>query len=301
MKCRSVLAPTAASSSVIDSAGLWLMPPLQRTKSMAMSAIDFSAMPSCPAPEGSRRTRTPSAATARSSWSMSHGAHFATPSSCSFSMRQPMRRCCAMASICAIAERTACSRSSSRGARTSMVKCTSPGITLMAPRLPDGYAVRIAGLEHCRFHRAGDGAAAQHGGAEAHAFFVAEAKHLDRKWQSLAPGRERGDALDRGDHAEHAVIAAGIAHGVEVRAEHQAGQAGEAAFIASDQIADRVEPGGEARLAHPAEHQVVGGAILRREIDACQAAGQLGMARERVAALQDASSGEHGSDSIFSP
>src|SRR3954469_25806674 len=52
MKRPSTRAPSAASASVIDSAGLWLMPPLQRTKSIAMSAIDLSAMPSWPAPEG---------------------------------------------------------------------------------------------------------------------------------------------------------------------------------------------------------------------------------------------------------
>jgi len=46
MKRRNTRAATPASSSLIASAGLWLMPPLQRTKSMPMSVIALIAMPS---------------------------------------------------------------------------------------------------------------------------------------------------------------------------------------------------------------------------------------------------------------
>ena len=50
MKSSSARAATPASSRVIDSAGLWLMPPPQRTKSIATSVIALIAWPSWPAP-----------------------------------------------------------------------------------------------------------------------------------------------------------------------------------------------------------------------------------------------------------
>ena len=72
-KRRSTRAAVPASSAVIASAGLWLTPSVQRTKSMAMSAIRRRAMASCPAPLNRRRGAIPSAATAASSWSISQG------------------------------------------------------------------------------------------------------------------------------------------------------------------------------------------------------------------------------------
>jgi hypothetical protein len=71
-----------------------------------------------------------------------------------------------------------------------------------------------------------------------------------------APARgERVHAFDRGQDAEDAVVAARVAHGVEVGAEHEAGEARLRAFIASRAIADRIERGLHACLAHPAEHE----------------------------------------------
>jgi hypothetical protein len=46
----------AASSTVIDSAGLWLTPPAQRTKSIATGSRVESDTASWPAPLTSRRT-----------------------------------------------------------------------------------------------------------------------------------------------------------------------------------------------------------------------------------------------------
>ena len=63
------------------------------------------------------------------------------------------------------------------------------------------------------------------------------------------------DDRQRDQDAERAVVAAGVAHGVEVRAEHQ--RAGPSAAEPADQVADRVlahrHPGG----AHPAADQLV--------------------------------------------
>ena len=58
---------------------------------------------------------------------------------------------------------------------------------------------------------------------------------------------QRGDALDRGQHAQHAVVLAGIAHRVEMRAQHQARQPRDARPRSARRIAHRVE-----RVAMPA-------------------------------------------------
>ena len=56
---------------------------------------------------------------------------------------------------------------------------------------------------------------------ETHALLVAEGDHLDREGQRSPARVQRGHSLDRGDHAEIAVIVAGVAHGIDVRAEQQ--------------------------------------------------------------------------------
>ena len=90
------------------------------------------------------------------------------------------------------------------------------------------------------------------------------------------------------DDAQHAVVLAGIAHRVEVRAEHEAGQAGPVALVAADDVADRIEARGHARLAHPAEHELARGVLLAGEEHARQAVGLARVPGERLAAVPDA-------------
>ena len=52
----STRAPASASATSTCSSGWWLMPPRQRTNSMATSAMSIIAIPSCPAPLGSSNT-----------------------------------------------------------------------------------------------------------------------------------------------------------------------------------------------------------------------------------------------------
>src|SRR5688500_3409887 len=160
-------------------------------------------------------------------------------------------------------------------------------------RAADGGTLGILRIEHPGVERAGERTAAEHGRAEAHAFLVAEAHHLDGKGQPLLFAIQQIDAFDGGDYAEHAVVLAGIAHRVEVRAEHEAGQSRPRALVAPARVADRVEPRLHAGLAHPAEHQLARRARLRRKEHAGQTCGKLGMPRERIAALQDARRVEH--------
>lgn len=91
---------------------------------------------------------------------------------------------------------------------------------------------------------------------EPRALLVGEGDDLDREGELFAPRRERLDAGDGRDDAEHSVVLPGVPDGVEVRAEHERGGAGRLALVAPDDVADGIEPDGHARLAHPAHDQV---------------------------------------------
>src|SRR5690606_7115944 len=86
--------------------------------------------------------------------------------------------------------------------------------------------------------------------ADEPAFLVGETDDLQRM-----PGRNvvlleyLGD-FDGADHADVAVVVAAAGHGVDVRAEHDHGQAGLAAFAAPDEVAGCVDAHLEPGLAH---------------------------------------------------
>ncbi len=134
-------------------------------------------------------------------------------------------------------------------------------------RLAHGDAGGIAHLQHAFVEGAGDRAAAEQRGGEAHALLVGKAGDLDRERQPLAAPVQIGDAGDRSDHAERPVPFAGVAHGVVMRAEHQAWQTRRGALIAAADIADRIEMRVHAGLAHPGQDQIGRGAMLAREED----------------------------------
>ena len=71
-----------------------------------------------------------------------------------------------------------------------------------------------------------------------------------------------GDAGNRRDHAERPVPFAGVAHGVVMRAQHQARQARALALVTAADIADGVEMRGHAGIAHPRQEQIGRGAML---------------------------------------
>ena len=101
------------------------------------------------------------------------------------------------------------------------------------------------------------------------------------------PRVQRLDAFERAHDAQHAVVLARIEHRVEVRAEHQAGQAGPVALVAADDVADRIETRGHARVAHPAEHEPARGDLLAGEEHARQAVGLARVPGERLAPVPD--------------
>ena len=100
--------------------------------------------------------------------------------------------------------------------------------------------------------------------AEAHAFLVAEADDLERVRQALAALVQIADARDRGDDAEEAVVLAGVAHAVLVRAGHHDRRVRIGRGVASDDVAERVEAGLHAGVAHEADQVFAGLLVLRR-------------------------------------
>ena len=91
-------------------------------------------------------------------------------------------------------------------------------------RIAHGNAGGIAPIQHALVESAGDRAAAEQRRGEPNALLVGEADDLDRERQPLAAPVQIGDAGNRGDQAERPIPFAGVAHGVVMRAEHQAGQ-----------------------------------------------------------------------------
>ena len=81
------------------------------------------------------------------------------------------------------------------------------------------------------------------------------------------------DHLNRRQHAEHAVVASGVAHGVKMRAQQHRRRALLHAFIATADITDAVLPYHHAGGLHPLAHQLVGLQMLGRQIDPGQGIG----------------------------
>ncbi len=95
------------------------------------------------------------------------------------------------------------------------------------------------------------------------------------------------DAGDGCDDAQHAVIAAGIADGIEMGAEDERRQARRRALIAPDDIADRVHMHGHAGIAHPGHDEVAGPPMLGAQEHAGQPAGVLADRGQRIGAPAD--------------
>ena len=159
-------------------------------------------------------------------------------------------------------------------------------------RLGDGNAVTVRMGGPALRPAAGDAAAAEQRNAEARALFIAEADYLNRQRQALPLLMQPLHGLNRGQHAQHAVIAAGVAHRIEMGAEQQRGRAVARPFVAAADIADFVLPDAHARLLHPLADLGVGAQMLRREVDARQLIGRFADRRQRVAAHHDAFGGQ---------
>ena len=123
---------------------------------------------------------------------------------------------------------------------------------------------------------------------ETHAFLVDEADHLDGEGKAPPSRCMAADAGDGCQHPEHAVIFSGVAHGIEMRAEHAAPPTPALrAFVTADDIADRDPSRLHARLAHPREHEVARAPIGGRERGAGQIVGRFAERGEPIDPCQN--------------
>ena len=132
-----------------------------------------------------------------------------------------------------------------------------------------------------------DRAAAEQRGRKAHALLVGESNDLDRERQPPPAPVQIGDAGNRCEQSERAVPFAGVAHGVVMRAQHQARQAGTIAFITAADISDRIEMRGHAGLAHPAKNEIGGDAVFGGQENPRQMLRRLGNGAELVDPADD--------------
>ena len=117
----------------------------------------------------------------------------------------------------------------------------------------EGHALLVLAPQQLRVEAIGVGGAAEVGGAVAQPLLVGEADHLDRERRAVRARVQPGDAGQRDQDAERAVVAARVADRVEVGAEHQRPRP--RARVAADQVADRVAADLHARGAHPLGHE----------------------------------------------
>ena len=125
-------------------------------------------------------------------------------------------------------------------------------------------------------------------GAEPGALLVPERDDVEPEAERTDLGAQRADHLDRHEHAEDPVVPAGVAHGVQVRAEQQRRRLrvppGQVPALVARRVLPRVQPD----LAHPAGGHAVHAGVLGGEVDALDAVGHRGVRRELVAARHDA-------------
>ena len=131
----------------------------------------------------------------------------------------------------------------------------------VAPEFGDGLgqadASRVDQVQVRRRKVAGQRTAAEVRGAEPHPLLISERDHLDAKRQPVADVVQRLHRRDRHEDAEHAVVPAGAAHGVQVRAHQQRRAARRRGLVAATHVADVVTGRVHARLEDPASDQVL--------------------------------------------
>ena len=104
----------------------------------------------------------------------------------------------------------------------SAASASAPGSPAERPhRLVQGYPVGVDELEERRGEGSGQGTASEVGGLEAESFFVGERDHFNREGEGLVSCAETVDDFDGDQDPERTVVAAGVAHAVEVTTEQK--------------------------------------------------------------------------------
>jgi hypothetical protein len=113
--------------------------------------------------------------------------------------------------------------------------------TKLSERIAHRNSAGVPGAEHALDKGSGDRAATQQRRGKPNPFFVGKADHFDRERQAPPSFVQIGDTGDRRNQSERAVPFAGIADGIVMGAQHQAGQSGTLAFVAAADISNGVE------------------------------------------------------------
>ncbi len=138
---------------------------------------------------------------------------------------------------------------------------------------------------------AGQPAAAQQRNAEAGALFIRKACYLYRQRQALPAIVQPLHGFNRAQHAQHTVIASGVAHGIKVRAEQQRRRARFGRLIAAADVTHRILPGPHTCRLHPLRHAGVSAQVFRRQINARQSLIIFTDRCQRITARHDACGG----------
>jgi hypothetical protein len=128
----------------------------------------------------------------------------------------------------------------------------------------------------------GEAARAGQSVGEAHALLVAESDDLERDVEPSPLRREALGEAERGERAERAVVAAGVAHGVDMRADHQRRGARPPAFVARADVADRIDARRNAALFRPGDELLGGAPVRLRQAEPRQSGRVVGEGGERV-------------------
>jgi hypothetical protein len=126
-------------------------------------------------------------------------------------------------------------------------------------------AVLVAAVEKLGIQRAGDRAAAQQRGAEAHAFLVREAHDLERERQAVPRSFSAWTQSIAATTPSMPSYLPALRTVSRCEPSMRHGPPGCATFVAADDVADRVEPGAHSGFAHPPERELVRRALLRRQ------------------------------------
>ena len=155
-------------------------------------------------------------------------------------------------------------------------------------RFAQADAVRVEPVEQAQVELAGDRAAAEIGGAEAHAFFVTKADDFQVEIQFHAAVAQLLDHGDRQQDAETAVVGTAVDHGVVVRTHQQRLCVRAAAGPAADDVADGVDLRLHSGRAHPVAKPLRGRAMGRAEIGAAQRVRVVGVLTQMIGHGEDA-------------
>ena len=154
-------------------------------------------------------------------------------------------------------------------------------------RIGERHPARVAQAKRPGVELPYEGARAEVARPESHPLLVREPDHLERDRQPRAGRVQPRDDLDREQHPERPVVAAGVGHRVEVRTEDQRRRARLVALVATDHVQGDVVAGAHACLAHPPEHELARLGECRRREPARDPPGLLAAGGQRVAPCED--------------